>query len=87
MSTSPRKTPIVPDTASTIRVSLMVSWRVGQVTRRNSAMISPTDLRLMARRAASEPSRRWTLGFLAMPLYLTSRCTTCVRHLGQYFFS
>ena len=34
-------------------VSLIVSWRVGQVTRRNSDTTSPTILKLKTRRAVS----------------------------------
>jgi hypothetical protein len=64
----------------------MVSFRVGQVTRRNSDTISPTNLKLSALRVAPAPSRRG-MPMLRAKGYLTSLCRTWARHLGQYFFN
>ena len=66
MSISPRNAPTTADTAITIRVSLIISWREGHVTLRSSEATSPIALKLNALRAASGLIRRGTPAFRAI---------------------
>jgi hypothetical protein len=77
---------MAPATEITIMVSRTVSWREGQVTRRNSEIVSPTKRKLKALRATCVLALPDAPEFLAIN-YLTSRWSVWIRHLGQYFFS
>ncbi len=71
-SISPRNAPTAPATAITMIDSRTVSSRVGQVTRRSSAIVSPTKRALNTRRLASAVAREVALVFLATDCYRTS---------------
>ena len=86
-SITPSMMPTAIATAMTMIDRRTVSWRDGQVTRRNSANASEKYRKVRARRAASGLMRLAELEILAHRRYRTSRCILCDRHLGQNFFS
>ncbi len=59
--------PTTAETVMTMIIRRVVSWRLGQVTLRSSATISPMERKLNARREASPPGLPpGALGLLAM---------------------